>query len=90
MADHALRDAAGVRRRSDVHNFTALSRSAFRTTVKDESAIAAPAIGVDTVGGFINYVIVGFVWKTLMQAVMLPVTAAVIKWVKKREDYLPA
>jgi len=45
---------------------------------------------VDTVGGFINYVIVGFVWKTLMEAVMLPVTAAVIKWVKKREDYLPA
>ena len=53
-------------------------------------AIAAPVIGVDTVGGFINYVIVGFVWKTLMEAVMLPVTAAVIKWVKKREDYLPA
>ena len=53
-------------------------------------AIAAPVIGVDTVGGFFNYVIVGFVWKTLMEAVMLPVTAAVIKWVKKREDYLPA
>ena len=53
-------------------------------------AIAAPVIGVDTVGGFINYVIVGFVWKTLMEAVMLPVTAMVISWVKKREDYLPA
>ena len=53
-------------------------------------AIAAPVIGVDSVGGFINYVIVGFVWKTLMEAIMLPVTAAVIKWVKKREDYLPA
>ena len=53
-------------------------------------AIAAPVIGVDTVGGFINYVIVGFVWKTLVEAVMLPVTAMVISWVKKREDYLPA
>lgn len=50
-------------------------------------AIAAPVIGVDTVGGFINYVLVGFVWKTLMEAVMLPVTAMVIKWVKSREDY---
>ncbi len=50
-------------------------------------AIAAPVIGVDTVGGFINYVIVGFVWKTLMEAVMLPVTAMIIKWVKSREDY---
>lgn len=53
-------------------------------------AIAAPVIGVDTVGRFINYVIVGFVWKTLVEAVMLPVTAMVISWVKKREDYLPA
>ena len=48
---------------------------------------AAPVIGVDTVGGFINYVLVGFVWKTLMETVMLPVTAMVIKWVKSREDY---
>lgn len=43
MADHALGDAACVRRRPDVYSFIALSRNAFRTTVKDESAIAAPA-----------------------------------------------
>ena len=44
VADHALGDAAGVGCRPDVHSFTALSRSALRTTVNDDSAIAAPAI----------------------------------------------
>lgn len=51
--------------------------------------IAAPVIGVDSVGGFLNYVIVGFVWKTLLEVVLLPVTTRVIKWVKSRENYIP-
>lgn len=50
-------------------------------------AIAAPVIGIDTTSGFINYVVVGFVWKTLIEVVLLPITSAVIKLVKKREDY---
>jgi len=50
-------------------------------------AIAAPVIGIDTTGGFINYVVVGFVWKTLIEVVLLPITSTVIKLVKKREDY---
>lgn len=50
-------------------------------------AIAAPVIGVDTVGAFVNYVIVGFLWKTLIEVVMLPITTQVIRWVKSREDY---
>lgn len=52
-------------------------------------AIAAPVIGVATVSGFLNYVIVGFLWKTVCEVVMLPITTQVIKWVKKREDYVP-
>src|SRR5690625_842377 len=52
-------------------------------------AIAASVIGVDSVGGFINYVIVGFFWKTLIEVVLLPITTRVIAWVKKREDYVP-
>ena len=52
-------------------------------------AIAAPVIGVATVSGFLNYVIVGFLWKTACEVVMLPITTQVIKWVKKREDYVP-
>lgn len=52
-------------------------------------AIAAPVIGVSTVGGFLNYVIVGFVWKTLCEVIMLPITTQVITWVKRRENYVP-
>lgn len=51
-------------------------------------AIAAPVIGISTAGDFINYVIVGFLWKTLIEVVLLPVTTQVIKWVKKKENYV--
>ena len=50
-------------------------------------AVAAPVIGVTTFGGFLNYVVVGFIWKTLIEVVMLPLTTFVIKWVKSRENY---
>lgn len=49
--------------------------------------IAAPVIGVSTFGGLVNYVVVGFLWKTLIEVVLLPVTYAVIAWVKRREAY---
>ena len=52
--------------------------------------IAAPVIGISTFSGFLNYVVVGFVWKTLIEVVMLPLTTIVIKWVKSREDYVPS
>ena len=47
--------------------------------------IAATAIGISTFSDLVNYVIVGFVWKTAMEAVLLPVTYRVVAWVKKRE-----
>lgn len=50
-------------------------------------AIAAPVIGIATGGGFINYVVVGFVWKTAIEVVIMPLTYLVIGWVKKREGY---
>lgn len=49
--------------------------------------IAAPVIGISTPGALFNYVLVGFLWKTTLEAVLLPVTYAVIAWVKKREGY---
>ena len=52
--------------------------------------IAAPVIGISTFSGFLNYVVVGFVWKTLIEVVMLPLTTVVIKWIKSREDYVPS
>lgn len=49
--------------------------------------IAAPAIGISTFSDTVNYVIVGFLWKTGIEVVLLPVTYAVIAWVKKNENY---
>ncbi|MFP7365131.1 queuosine precursor transporter [Corynebacterium callunae] len=50
-------------------------------------AIAAPVIGITTGADFLNYVIVGFLWKTLLEVILMPITYAVIAWVKKRESY---
>ena len=48
--------------------------------------IAAPALGmVLGSGDYWNYVVIGFVWKTLVEAILLPVTYLVIGWIKKRE-----
>ncbi|MEJ5998069.1 queuosine precursor transporter [Corynebacterium sp. H130] len=49
--------------------------------------IAAPVIGITSFGDTVNYTIVGFVWKTAVEICMMPVTYAVITWVKKRENY---
>lgn len=48
-------------------------------------SIAASVIGITDVGTFANYVIVGFLWKTCVEYVLVPVTALVIGWIKKRE-----
>ena len=48
-------------------------------------SIAAGVIGVDSAGAFINFVIVGFVWKTLMEVVLLPITYPTIAAVKRAE-----
>lgn len=41
--------------------------------------------GVITGGEFLNYVIVGYVWKCLVEVVCLPITYRVIAFVKRRE-----
>ncbi|BDT84475.1 hypothetical protein FMUAM8_02390 [Nocardia cyriacigeorgica] len=53
-------------------------------------SIAATAIGIDSGEQFINYVIVGFLWKTLVEIVVMPVTYQVIALLKKHEpSYAP-
>jgi queuosine precursor transporter len=54
-------------------------------------SIAASVIGLSTFGQFINYVVVGYVYKCLLEVVLMPITYPVIRWVKKREPtYRPA
>lgn len=53
-------------------------------------SIAATAIGISSWGSFINYVIIGFLWKTLAEVLVLPVTYWVIGFLKKNEpSYAP-
>ncbi|WPF66280.1 MULTISPECIES: queuosine precursor transporter [unclassified Corynebacterium] len=49
--------------------------------------IAAPVIGITTWSDGLNYLIVGFAWKTALEVVLLPITYAVIGWIKRRENY---
>ena len=48
-------------------------------------AIAAPVIGIADAPTFINYVVVGFLYKTAVEIIFVPVTSLVIRWFKKRE-----
>lgn len=48
-------------------------------------SIAAPVLGISDAPTFINYVLVGFAYKTAVEFVFVPVTALVIRHVKRRE-----
>lgn len=48
-------------------------------------SIAASVIGITDFATFVNYVVVGFVYKTLVEFIFVPVTSLVIGWIKKRE-----
>ena len=54
-------------------------------------SIAAGAIGISTWRDFITYVALGWVYKTAVEVVVLPVTYRVIAFIKRREPtYQPA
>ncbi|MEO5781146.1 MULTISPECIES: queuosine precursor transporter [Arthrobacter] len=48
-------------------------------------SIAASVIGINDAASFVNYVLVGFVYKTLVEFAFVPVTSHAIGWVKRRE-----
>lgn len=48
--------------------------------------IAAPAIGISTLGDTLNYVAVGFVWKTGVEIAIMPLTYRAIHFVTTREQ----
>ncbi|GHD00494.1 queuosine precursor transporter [Zhihengliuella salsuginis] len=48
-------------------------------------SIAAPVIGISDAPTFANYVVVGFLYKTAVEVLFVPVTTAVIAWFKRRE-----
>jgi len=48
-------------------------------------AIAAPVIGITSMGIFWNYFVVGVIYKCAVEIVVMPITIQVIKWLKKSE-----
>lgn len=48
-------------------------------------SIAASVIGITDAAMFVNYVLVGFLYKTLVEFAFMPLTTLAIGWVKKRE-----
>lgn len=53
--------------------------------------IAAGAIGISTWGDFITYVALGWVYKTVVEILVLPITYRVIAYIKRHEPtYRPA
>ena len=54
-------------------------------------SIAAGAIGITTFGDFVTYTALGWLYKTAVEVVMLPVTYRVIAYIKRHEPtYRPA
>lgn len=53
-------------------------------------AIAASAIGITTGGQFLNYFVVGFVFKCAVELLVMPLTMVVIGILKRREPSYPA
>lgn len=48
-------------------------------------AIAAPIIGITTFGDFMNYAVVGYIYKCAVEFVLLPITYPVVAWFKRHE-----
>ena len=54
-------------------------------------SIAAGAIGITTLGDFLTYVTLGWLYKTAVEVLVLPITYRVIAFIKGREPtYQPA
>jgi queuosine precursor transporter len=48
-------------------------------------SIAAGALGISTWQDFTNYTVIGFLWKTLVEIMVMPITYRVTAWLKLRE-----
>lgn len=48
-------------------------------------SIAATAIGITSVGQWLNYTAFGFLYKVIVQYAAIPITQAVIKWLKRTD-----
>lgn len=52
-------------------------------------AVAAPILGITTFGEFFNYFIYGYIYKCLVEVILMPITVPVIGWFKRNEPTYP-
>lgn len=75
-------------RTSEPHLFARLATSTGVGELADTfifCAIASTAIGIDSMATFWNYFIIGFLYKTAVEFIVMPLTMVVIAWLKRRE-----
>lgn len=48
-------------------------------------SIAAPVLGIDTMEAFINYVLIGYIYKCLVEVILMPISYPIIGWFKRHE-----
>ena len=75
-------------RTSEPHLFARLATSTGVGEFADTfifCAIASTAIGIGDMATFWNYFIVGFIYKTAVEFMVMPLTMKVIAWLKRRE-----
>lgn len=48
--------------------------------------IAAPVIGINSWEDAVNYIVVGFIWKTAIEVVVMPFTYALVRWLNGSSD----
>jgi uncharacterized integral membrane protein (TIGR00697 family) len=75
-------------RASESHLFARLATSTGVGELADTfifCAIASTAIGISDMATFWNYFLVGFIYKTAVEFLVMPLTMAVIAWLKRRE-----
>lgn len=75
-------------RTSEPHLFARLATSTGVGELADTfifCAIASTAIGIDSMATFWNYFIIGFIYKTAVEFIVMPLTMAVIAWLKRGE-----
>lgn len=51
--------------------------------------VAAPILGITTFPDYLNYVVVGYVYKCLVEFLLMPITVPVIGWFKRHEPTYP-
>lgn len=75
-------------RTSEPHLFARMATSTGVGELADTfifCAIASTAIGIDSMATFWNYFLVGFIYKTAVEFIVMPLTMLVIAWLKRRE-----